>query len=421
MRSQSRVIGTRQSRPAAVEAIEPRLLLSTVSFQDTFKPTASPLWSNSHGDWVASNGTYSPKTPSNTPYAASLLPYTLTNFTLSVQVNELGDSGIIFGANSSLTTGAILIIGGAGYGQGQRGGEAGTSLYFQVGAAQVGFVQNAFKPGSTHTITVKVSGDTCSAYIDKSKSPATTLTSSAIGSGLVGLYDDQPNVAAGGFGTPTTFSDFTLTGTAAAVSISGTVFNDSNGNGKIDSGEHGISGVKVFLDLKDTGKFVTGDPVTTTAANGTYSFSNVTPGAYHVAEVLPTGLITTLPVGGVQTVSAFAKVSGINFGDAAPVTVSGTVFLDSSGDGVINGSDKGLAGFTVFIDYNNNGKFDGTDVKTTTNAKGQFNLTGLRPGSWSIVVMSASGYTATTPTKYSVVAFGGMSIGAVDFGELKAS
>jgi len=69
-------------------------------------------------------------------------------------------------------------------------------------------------PGNTYTITVTAVGDTFSAYIDGSSTPVTTLTDSIAGSdGIVGLYDDQPNTITGsGFGTRTSFSNFSLTG-----------------------------------------------------------------------------------------------------------------------------------------------------------------------------------------------------------------
>ena len=77
------------------------------------------------------------------------------------------------------------------------------------------------------------------------------------------------------------------------VSISGSVFQDTNGNGGCNKGEAGLAGVTVFLDTNNNGVLDAGETSTTTDANGNYSFTNVGPGTYHVAEVLPTGFTQT--------------------------------------------------------------------------------------------------------------------------------
>jgi hypothetical protein len=81
-------------------------------------------------------------------------------------------------------------------------------------------VSGVFTPGDTYTITVTVNGDTYTAYedpdgsLDVNSTVLTTLTDNSSTSGEVGLYDDQPNVTTGsGSGTPTSFSDFSLSGT----------------------------------------------------------------------------------------------------------------------------------------------------------------------------------------------------------------
>lgn len=70
------------------------------------------------------------------------------------------------------------------------------------------------------------------------------------------------------------------------ASISGTVYVDSNDNGVFDSNEQPISGVLITL----TGTDVNMNPVsqsTVTDVNGDYSFINLQPGTYQVAESQP--------------------------------------------------------------------------------------------------------------------------------------
>jgi hypothetical protein len=114
------------------------------------------------------------------------------------------------------------VLGGDNYGLGARGGEAGTSIYFNAATESgINQVDNVFTPGDPYTITVTARGGAYSAYIDGAANPVTTLVDDTFPIGQVGLYDDQPNTITGaGFGTPTTFSNFTLTGIAAPPGIS---------------------------------------------------------------------------------------------------------------------------------------------------------------------------------------------------------
>jgi hypothetical protein len=131
-------------------------------------------------------------------------------------VNGLGDSSIFVRTNSTDTQWVDIQLGGNGYGAGYRGGISGTSIYWQDSSAnaEYGAATGVFIPGDTYTITIKAVGDTFSAYIDGSSTPVTSYTDATAGSsGEVGLGDDQPNVAAGGYGTPSSFSNFSLTST----------------------------------------------------------------------------------------------------------------------------------------------------------------------------------------------------------------
>ncbi|HQU42722.1 MAG TPA: SdrD B-like domain-containing protein, partial [Pirellulales bacterium] len=69
--------------------------------------------------------------------------------------------------------------------------------------------------------------------------------------------------------------------------ITGTAFIDDNGNGTLDSGEPGISGRTVFLNIDGSGAPDATNTSTTTDASGNYTFDNVAPGPYTVMEVLP--------------------------------------------------------------------------------------------------------------------------------------
>ena len=84
----------------------------------------------------------------------------------------------------------------------------------------------------------------------------------------------------------------------ASTSISGTVFNDSNGNQKLDNAETGIAGWEVYIDLNNNGKFISGDPETTTDAEGDFTFNGLLPGTYIVRVIAPSGWSQTTPTNG---------------------------------------------------------------------------------------------------------------------------
>ncbi|MEB3218005.1 MAG: S8 family serine peptidase, partial [Nostocales cyanobacterium 94392] len=81
-------------------------------------------------------------------------------------------------------------------------------------------------------------------------------------------------------------------------SISGTKWNDLDGDGVRDSGEPGLQGWTIYLDQNQNGQLDNGETSTTTNANGNYSFTGLAAGTYHVAEVLQSGWEQTYPGNG---------------------------------------------------------------------------------------------------------------------------
>ncbi len=111
------------------------------------------------------------------------------------------------------------------------------------------------------------------------------------------------NLAAGQIAKKKDFGNFKL-GT-----ISGTQFNDANGNGRKDSGEVGQSGWTITL--KGPNGFSTS---TTTDASGNYSFTGLKVGTYTLSETVKSGWHQTLTPGKVKIDSASVSTKD-NFGD----------------------------------------------------------------------------------------------------------
>ena len=202
-------------------------------------------------------------------------------------------------------------------------------------------------------------------------------------------------------------------------SISGTKFNDLNGDGILQTGEPGLAGVTLFLDTNNNGVLDPGEVSTTSDANGNYTFANLLPGTYRVREVLPAGFIQSSANPADITISGDQDVTGVNIGDFQPVSISGLKFNDLNGNGVRDPGEPGLAGITVFLDTNNNGVLDPGEMSTTTDANGNYTFTNLGPGTYRVRELEPAGSTQTTANPPNIAASSGTNVSGVLFGNFQ--
>ena len=104
--------------------------------------------------------------------------------------------------------------------------------------------------------------------------------------------------------------------------IRGRVFEDVNQTGTDTAGaQNGLQGWTVFLDLQNDGQLDAGDPRTTTAADGSFAFTDLEPGTYTVAEVVQSGWLETYPAAGGSSVQEVQ----VSVGDSdAPIYLADT-------------------------------------------------------------------------------------------------
>ncbi|HEX4793152.1 MAG TPA: choice-of-anchor Q domain-containing protein [Humisphaera sp.] len=157
-------------------------------------------------------------------------------------------------------------------------------------------------------------------------SPDTVLTLSAVGAipatnhtFLKGGSLTVSEVITDAKGNKSNTVIFTDVVTVPPSSISGKVFDDANGDGKIDNGEFGVGLWTVYLDLNNNGKLDAGDRSATTDIGGNWAFTGLAAGSYVVRLVPVTGIITTQPAGGILSITLAAGQASVGnlFGEKA--------------------------------------------------------------------------------------------------------
>jgi VCBS repeat-containing protein len=114
----------------------------------------------------------------------------------------------------------------------------------------------------------------------------------------------------------------------ALKTISGSVFADLNSDGTNDDGAAVPEGWTVYLDLNENGTHDTSEPTTTTSGNrGWFSFGNLEPGTYHVAQQVAPGWTQTL--GPQEVVVSDDDVANIELGAYVPTTTK-TYMVDTN-------------------------------------------------------------------------------------------
>ncbi len=173
----------------------------------------------------------------------------------------------------------------------------------------------------------------------------------------------------------------------AAISISGDVWEDLDGNGNRSLDEPGLLGWTVYVDTNNDAALTAGEPSAITDAVGNYSLTGLTHGNYNIRQVLQTGFTPTDPVSGFyfQTLRNGDTISGIDFGNRArtDAVISGRVYKDADGDGVRDASEPGLAGITVYLDANDSGTLDLGEPSMVTLADQFFTPTVDETGTYS--------------------------------------
>jgi hypothetical protein len=190
-----------------------------------------------------------------------------------------------------------------------------------------------------------------------------------------------------------TFTGALFGNQVATASISGSKFNDANGNGVRDAGEAGVSGITI--NLAGPNSLIR---TTTTDASGNFTFSSLPAGAFTISEVVPPGFAQTTPGGAgtiAVTLAAGQTATGFLFGNraaAGAASISGTKFLDINANGVVDGNDRGFEGVTITLKDSS-----GNTQTTVSAADGTFKFVNLAPGTYTLSEIIPPGFAQTFP------------------------
>lgn len=175
------------------------------------------------------------------------------------------------------------------------------------------------------------------------------------------------------------------------ATVGDTVFYDTNNNGAQDTNESVLPGIKVTLTYPgpDGDCATNADNATrsmVTDANGNYLFTNLLGGKYCLSIEPPIGTTITTNNQGQQFSLGPTQIDLTrDFGVIGDGTIGNQVFIDRNQNGRFDGGDTGIAGVTIdlYRDLNTNGQADPGEpvIKTaTTDGNGQYGFINLVTG-----------------------------------------
>ncbi len=245
-------------------------------------------------------------------------------------------------------------------------------------------------PGGTGTILVVVQVSSDPAYLGVNLRNVATTSTTTPEVTLEDNTDDHENVP-----------ELDL------AAITGYVWHDVNEDVVFDPSEDGIEGVLITL----TGIDIFGNSVvmtTTTAADGSYAFTNLYPGDYTLTETQPAPYLSTgssvgseggtnNPPDQITDITLESGDLGLNynFGEDYGVSIGDTVWADTNADGVQDGSESGIPNVLVYLfeDTDNDGVYSTGDTFIDfefTDADGNYTFDSLDPGDYIVVIPSTN-------------------------------
>ncbi len=201
--------------------------------------------------------------------------------------------------------------------------------------------------------------------------------------------------------------------------ISGKVWQDTDGDGEQRNDEPGLPGVTIYLDINLNGTFdaeeprtrsLEDNPLTRVDESGLYRIETRHEGRAAVRQIVPRGFQQTFPrTPHIIVIDLERPIVGLDFGNRNSSSIHGRKWEDRNGDGEQDSNEPGLAGVTIYSDLNRNGKLDEgephtismeDDPDTKANETGHYWLENLDPGRHTIREVVPEGFVQTFPPQF---------------------
>jgi hypothetical protein len=137
------------------------------------------------------------------------------------------------------------------------------------------------------------------------------------------------------------------------------------------------------------------------------SFSRIGEATYQIAGLegltdLPGNYVLTIHADGLQDRLGNAGVGSKSISWSllptdSSAAIVGQVFHDLNGNARLDLTEPGLAGWTLFLDQNDNNQLDEGEVAVVTDAAGRYAFELLSPGTYTVVALARSGWQQSLP------------------------
>jgi subtilisin-like proprotein convertase family protein len=187
-------------------------------------------------------------------------------------------------------------------------------------------------------------------------------------------------------------------------SLNGVNGYSPNGTWSLEVSDDSVGAATTLTGFSVTVTTSADEPSAVTDAAGVYGLA-LAAGSHAMRVVMPGGYVHTAPAAGVSVVSYGAggngfgqAVGGVDFGvRRPPVNISGQLYNDSNTNRVRDAGERPLAGFTVYIDADNDGKLDAGEITATTDAGGGYAFAEQPAGTYVVRAVAPKGWAQTSP------------------------